>query len=41
MEYGLVVLVGVIVSFVSWCVGVRMGSNYVAKRMIEEFGEKR
>jgi len=40
MEYGLVALVGVIVSFVSFCVGVRMGSDYVAKRMIEEFGGK-
>jgi hypothetical protein len=34
MEYAIAL---VIVSFVSWCVGVRMGSDYVARRMIEEF----
>lgn len=34
MEYAIAL---VIVSFVSWCVGVRMGSNYVARRMVEEF----
>jgi hypothetical protein len=35
MEYGLIALVGVIVSFVSWCIGVRMGAAYAARRIIE------
>jgi hypothetical protein len=37
MEYVLFGVVLVIVSFVSWCIGVRMGSNYVARRMVQEF----
>jgi hypothetical protein len=36
MEY-VIAISFVIVSFVSWCVGVRMGSNYVARRMVKEF----
>jgi len=39
MEYATFTAVIVIVAFVSFCVGVRMGSDYVAKRMVEEFSK--
>jgi hypothetical protein len=37
MEYATFTAVLVIVSFVSWCVGVRMGAMYTARRIVEEF----
>lgn len=39
MEYATFTAVLLIVAFVSFCVGVRMGSAYVVKRMTEEFGK--
>jgi hypothetical protein len=39
MEYATFTAVLVIVALVSFCIGVRMGSAYVAKRMIEEFSK--
>jgi len=35
MEYALIGTGFVIVSFVSWCIGVRMGAAYAARRIIE------
>jgi hypothetical protein len=39
MEYATFTAVIVVVAFISFCVGVRMGSAYVAKRMVEEFSK--
>jgi hypothetical protein len=39
MEYATFTAVLLIVAFVSFCVGVRMGSAYVVKRMTEEFSK--
>jgi hypothetical protein len=35
MEYALIAL-ALVACFVSWCVGVRMGAAYAARRIVEE-----
>lgn len=36
MEYAVQIGIVIVVAFVSWCVGVRMGANFTAKRIVEE-----
>lgn len=40
MEYAVFAAILVIVAFVSWAVGVRMGANATAARMVSELSRK-